>query len=304
MELALAIGLEKVDLTQPRLRCILFYVNCVKRNQRKVEYTPVAAVLGEFETQLLAYVQMRGRQILRSEEAASALGITATQAREVLSRMTRRRLIARVRPGLYLLPTRIPPGGRWSPGEFLALATLMDDRGAKYQICGPAAFHRYGWDEQVPQRIDVYNTAISGRRKIGAAEFSLIKVDPSRLGDAQTVRTPEGVDVVYSSRARSLVDAVYDWSRFGSLPRAYQWIRTELAEDRKLAASIVSAAVKYGNTGAVRRLGKLLELEGVPERLLKKLESRLTPTTALIPWCPTRVKQGSVDRRWGVIFNA
>ena len=88
----------------------------------------MATVLGKLETQVLAYVQTRGRRVLRSDEVAEALGISAAQTREVLSRLARRRLIARVRRGLYLLPDRMPLGGRWSPGEYLALATLMDDR--------------------------------------------------------------------------------------------------------------------------------------------------------------------------------
>ena len=146
------------------------------------------------------------------------MGLSPTQARSLLSRLARRRLVARVRRDLYLLPRRIPPGGRWSPSEFLALATLMADRQADYQICGPATFHRYGWDSQVPQRLDVYNTAVSGIRQIGAATFCLIQVAPERLGGTEVVPTPDGVDAVYSSRARSLVDALYDWSRFGSLP--------------------------------------------------------------------------------------
>lgn len=261
------------------------------------------AVLGSLETQLLAYVQMRGQQALRTDEVATALGISATQAREMLSRLARRKMIARVRRGLYLLPTRIPPGGRWSPGEFLALATLMRDRGASYQICGPAAFHRYGWDKQLPQRLDVYNTAISGSREVGAASFLLIKVDNERLGDTDVVRTPDGVDAFYSSRSRSLVDAVYDWSRFGSLPRAYGWIHQELKRDPRTATKIVKSAILYGNTGTIRRIGRLLEDEGASPRLLKKLEAELPPTTAFIPWCPTRPKRGGVDRRWGVVVN-
>ncbi len=261
------------------------------------------ALLGELEMQLLAYAQMRRKQVLRSEEVSQALGVSATQTRELLSRLARRRLIARVRRGLYLLPKHIPPGGCWTPGEFLALATLMEDRNATYQICGLAAFHRYGWVDQVPNRLDVYNSAISGRRTIGSVSLQLIKVDAGRLGDTETISTPDSVDAVYSSRARSLVDAVYDWSRFGSLPRAYDWIRVELAADPAIARQIVSAVFKYGNTGTLRRLGKLLESEGVSDRLLRKLEKALPATTALIPWCPTRPKHGAIDRRWGVVFN-
>jgi predicted transcriptional regulator of viral defense system len=185
----------------------------------------------------------------------------------------------------------------------LALKTLLDDRAGEYQISGPAAFHRYGWDEQVPNRLEVYNNVFSGERKIGSAAFVLIKVASSRLGDTEVLTTPEGIKVVYSSRARALVDAVYDWSRFGSLPRAYEWIRTELARDPLSAKAIASAALRYSNTSTLRRLGKLLDIAGVGESLLKKIERALPQSTALIPWCPTRVKRGTVDTRWGVVFN-
>ena len=261
------------------------------------------ATLGTLETQLLAYAHMRRRSTVRSEEVAATLGITATQTRELLSRLSRRNLITRVRRGLYLVPPRIPPGGRWSPDEFLALKTLMEDRAGQYQICGPSAFHRYGWDEQVPNRMDVYNSVLSGQRKIGSAAFVLIKVAATRLGDTEVFQTPEGIEVVYSSRVRTLVDAVYDWSRFGSLPRAYGWIRTELTRDPRAAAAITSAAIRYGNTSTLRRLGKLFELAGVNESLLNKFDRALPKTTALIPWCPTRVKRGTTDLRWGVVFN-
>ena len=104
--------------------------------------------LGSLETGLLAYTQGLGRQVVAAEELIPALGWTAAQERKVVSRLARKGLIARVRPGLYLVPRRLPPGGRWSPGEFLALTTLMNDRGGRYQISGPNTFYRYGWTDQ------------------------------------------------------------------------------------------------------------------------------------------------------------
>lgn len=58
-------------------------------------------------------------------------------------------------------PSQIPAAGRWSPGEYVALAKLMEDRGARYQICGPSAFNFHGLDEQVPQITYAYNNRIS-----------------------------------------------------------------------------------------------------------------------------------------------
>lgn len=259
--------------------------------------------LGNLETQFFAYIQMRGLQTVRAGEMSRPLGVTPTQERELLSRLARRNLIARVRPGLYLVPPRFPPGGKWGPGEFLALSTLMEDRDGRHQICGPNAFYRYGWDEQLPNRVYAYNNRISGERKIGTVALSLIKVSDQRLGETEVFQTPDGVEAVYSSRIRSLVDAIYDWSRFGSLPRAYEWIRTELATDEKAAGRLVKIAIEYANVSTIRRLGKLLELEGVKQSLLRKLDQKIAPSSSLIPWVPTCPKRGSVDRRWGVIFN-
>jgi len=60
----------------------------------------------------------------------------------------------------------------------------------------------------------------------------LINVSEARLGDTEESTTREGSIVAYSSRVRTLVDAVHDWARFGSLPRGYSWIIRELAAGR------------------------------------------------------------------------
>ena len=125
----------------------------------------------------------------------------------------------------------------------------------------------------------------------------------SRLGGTEEVKTTEGQTAVYSSRVRTLLDAVYDWSRFNSLPRGYRWIRGELAAQRVSAAELVKVTLRYGDTGTIRRMGVLLERQGVNETLLRRLERALKPTTSLIPWIPTKPKRGTVNRRWGVVFN-
>ena len=62
----------------------------------------MSAALGKIESQLFAYVQMRRLQTVRTGELVRALVITPQQERELLSRLARRSLIARVRRGLYL----------------------------------------------------------------------------------------------------------------------------------------------------------------------------------------------------------
>ena len=259
--------------------------------------------LGRQETQLLAYLQLRRQRVVRAGELSGPLRLTRVQERELFRRMARGGLIARVRPGLYLVPAQLPLGGSWSPDEVLALNTLIEDRQGRCQICGPNAFNRYGFAGQVPTRVYAYNNRISGERTIGAVALTLIEVADERLGDTEEVQTADGLTAVFSSRVRTLVDAVYDWSRFNGLPRAYGWIRAELAAKRIGAADLVKATLRYGDVGTIRRVGALLEREGTDDRLLRSLQRALKPTTALIPWIPTRPKRGKVNWSWGVVLN-
>jgi predicted transcriptional regulator of viral defense system len=179
----------------------------------------------------------------------------------------------------------------------------MDDRQGRYQVCGPNAFNRYGFDDQVPTRVYAYNNRESGERTVGAVALTMIKVAPGRLGDTEKVRTAEGLFAVYSSRPRALVDAVYDWARFDSLPRAFGWVRAELDAGRVTAAELVRITLRYGDVGTIRRVGAFLDRAGVAAPLLRKLERALGPSSSLIAWNPVRPKRGTLDRRWGVVWN-
>lgn len=259
--------------------------------------------LGDLETQFFAYVQMRKLSIVRSGDLTSSLlHLSPDQERKLLSRLSRGGLIARVRQGLYLVPPQLPLGGAWTPNEALALNSLIEDRNGRCQICGPNAFNRYGFDSQIPNRIYAYNNRISGKRAIGSVVLMLIKVADERLGETEEAAL-DGERILYSSRVRTLVDAVYDWSRFNSLPRGYEWIRYELKAKRVDARELVKVTLRYGDTGTIRRMGVLLEDERVDSALLRKLNRALNPTSSLIPWIPGRPKRGTVNRRWGLIIN-
>lgn len=259
--------------------------------------------LGKLEAQFFAYVQMRQWRTVRTGALTGPLRLTARQELKLLSRLAQAGMIARVWRGLYLVPPRLPLGGKWSPGESLALNALMEELQGRYQICGPNAFNRYGFDEQVPNRVYAYNNRVSGERTVGPVALTLIKVADKRLGSTEEIETADGVKAVYSSRVRTLMDAVYDWSRFNSLPRGYEWMRKELAAKQVGTAELVGVTLQYGDKGTIRRMGVLLEREGVEAALLRKLERALKPSTSLIPWIPSYPKRGTVNRRWGVVEN-
>ena len=260
--------------------------------------------LGRLEQRFLAYAQLKRLTTVRYGELRSVLALDALQEKKVLSRLARAGVIVRLKRGSYLFPPRLPVGGIWNPGEYLVLRELMKAcANGRYQFCGWPVFNRYGFTEQVPTRVYAYNNRLSGDRTIGGQGFTFIKVSDDRLGAAVTSQKPDGVEIVLPTKARSLMDAVYDWSRFASLPAAYDWIRRAVAADRRLADELALAACRYGNQGTIRRIGYVLESLGLRGRWKKMMQRTLRRSVSLIPLVPSRSARGSVNREWGVVVN-
>ncbi len=99
------------------------------------------------------------------------------------------------------------------------------------------------------------------------------------------------------------MDAVYDWSRFNSLPRGYEWIKGEIKNEPKLTLELIKVTTKYGNMATTRRIGYLLDTLVWNPKVMKQLQLQLSTSNSLIPWIPGRSAKGSINRKWGVIVN-
>lgn len=259
--------------------------------------------LGPLASRFFGYIQLKGKDIVRTGELAPVLGITASQERDLLRRLSKSGWIVRLKRGVYLAPLRIPGGGRYSPGIALILRKFMEEERGDYQLCGPATFNFYGFDDQVPNVSAVYNNRISGSREIGNLAFQFIKVADSRLGATAEIMAAGDIPLVYPSKARTLMDAVYDWSRFNGLPRGYDWIRQALSKEPELSYELVEVAARFGNQATMRRIGYLMEKLEQPSQCAKRLEGCLNDSRAFIPWIPGAPSKGPINRKWGVIVN-
>ncbi len=259
--------------------------------------------LGSLSSRFFSYVQLKKKEIVRTGEIAPALSITGSQERDLFRRLSESGWIVRLKRGVYLVPSRIPAGGKYSPGAALILQRLIEEEKGKYQICGPTAFNFYGLDNQIPSVTYLYNNRISGKRSIGNLAFQFIRIADERLGAISVVRSREDAEIIYSSKARTLMDAVYDWSRFNSLPRGYDWIRQEIKNDYTLVSELSKATVKYGNIATTRRIGYLLDTFVQNSRITNRLQRQLSASSALIPWIPGRPAKGRINRKWGIIIN-
>lgn len=258
--------------------------------------------MSTLKNQLFAYTQMREIQILRQGELQSALGITARQEMELLSRLARQKMIIRLKRGVYLIPQKIPPGEKWQPETLYLIYQYMRLYDANYYISGLYAFNYYGLSEQIPNQVTIYNDRLSLRKKLGVLNVILVKVDATRIGKIKKIQSKSGGEVSIATCGRTVLDAVMDWSRFGTLPMAFKWIDF-FVKDKVFLKELVSATVKYGNVSAKRRIGAYLEEITKDKVLVKPILETLQETKNWLPLDPTAGTKGKTIKKWRIIYN-
>jgi predicted transcriptional regulator of viral defense system len=267
----------------------------------KIQYPKGA--LGRLESNFFALIQMRRMEIVRTGEVAPALGLSRARERDLLRRLARGGWIVRLQRGLYLAPRVLPAGGRWNPPEGVVLPAFMKAIKGRYQISGPTAFNRYGFDGQIPNSVFIYNNRLSGSRHIGSTRYVFIQVADARLGGVEQIKTPNGEELYYSSRARTLVDMLYDWSRFNGIPRGFAWVRQELKVGSVKATDLARAVVRFGNQSTLRRLGWILQRADASPTVLKRIKKALSGSKSPIAMVPSKPRRGPIVKEWGVIDN-
>jgi len=174
------------------------------------------ASLGPLGMRLFAVLQEKEIDILKTGEATKFLGITFEKERDLLRRLSRGGWLVRLKRGSYLVP-RIPQfDGPWKPNPFFILRKLMETYNAKYQLTGPYAFVFHSLKTEPAVEITVYNHRISQRKTIQDHHFAFIEITENRLGGTCSIQVEEDLEILCSCLARTLLDAVYDWSRFRS----------------------------------------------------------------------------------------
>jgi len=266
--------------------------------------------LGPLEARVLAWGQQKAKKagrsvvVITSQEIVDRLVIAPHDAHALLCRMNKLGKLPMLQRGVYLAPAMIPPGIVWRPSPYEALHAFMEhlQRAEQYQITGLAAFAYHGFSTQVAQELWVYNTQLSGRRIIGANPFVFIEIAAQRLGYAIEIGHPDGPRVRMASKARSVFDAIYDAVRFSTLPAAFRWLADQ-AHDGEFVEEILDCALRCGNLLTQKRIGFVLEHQGIRSRKLLRVLHRVARSQSVQQLIPAKSRGGPQDKRWGLIIN-
>jgi len=254
--------------------------------------------------QLIAYgikkSQGKPWAILSTEEVMQTLGLSLAQTTKLFTRLHSQNRIQKIKKGLYIVPGRFPPLGKiWKPSPYEVLWSYMNWLGASWQITGLAAFTRYSFSTQVPQVITVCNDKLSGKMEIGGNSFIFIKIPTKKIGNNNAFPIIGALQIPFSSKARTIFDAVYFSNIFGTLPAAYTWIAL-IAKNKDDIKELIECCNLYGNKQTIARIGFFLEKMNIDTSLIKIEKEKITET--LFPLIPG-TRRGPINRHWGIIEN-
>lgn len=256
----------------------------------------------DYQLLCLAEQKAEGRQwsLLTSEEVSDKLSLSKLQTARLLYRLKSQNRILQLQRGLYLLPGKLPPGKLWMPSPYEALWAYMNWLGAKWQITGTAAFLKYGFTTQIPQTISIYNDKISDTLETSSWKFVFIKINQTKIGNIQFFSMSGGIEIPYSSKARTIFDALYDGSRFNTAIESINWL-ISIKDNKNDIQEFINCCLIYGDKQTICRSGFILEKLGFDvSRILKYLEPMKNSTMiSLVPGS----RKGKIEKKWSTIEN-
>lgn len=132
--------------------------------------------------------------------------------------------------------------------------------------------------------------------KVVSKRLGAIKKMKSYIGDGNFVWAR------HSSPEQAILDAVYDYKKYGTLPKAYDWIAIAVQDKKVSPKKIIDVTIKYGNTISQKRIGWILDKLKVPKGIISSLQKKASKTKFLTPLDPKN-RKGPINKKWGVIEN-
>ena len=266
---------------------------------------PKQSLVGIELVRLLAYEGDRIFSSDRARELAPRVGLKDAYLGESLYHLRKNNWIVSLRRGLYALSPTVP--GVAAAHEFEIAMALVDPAIVSHW----SALHHHGLTEQVPRDVFVLTTKgtwiprsrevkqgqSSGGYAIGDTTYRFVQVKPDRFfGDEKVWVGDARVSV--TDLERTLLDGLSMPKYCGDFAEVLHAFRVGM--DRLNTERITEYANRLGVTTA-KRLGWVLEAEGVVPSKLKKLAS--LPIKGYRKLDPTGPRKGPCNSRWMVQEN-
>jgi len=248
----------------------------------------------------------RGVTIARAEDLSSAIGVSKSWAKNILSKLAKRGAAHRVGRGKYaIIPADVIYGRKSYVADPLVLVSeLMKD--CEYYVAYQSAAHVHGIVEQVPFRTTV--TVLKQKRpvKVGNTQIDFVTLKESKFFGFKEVKY-SNVYLKVSDLEKTIIDCIDRQDLCGGITEVARTLSNAVATEKLNGEKLVSYVRRFKSYALAQRLGFVLEHLG------KVGEIQVEPTilddlwrlagSCTYPLDIKASKKGKVSKRWKIIEN-
>lgn len=251
------------------------------------------------EVDVIGRLSYEKAAIVTQADLHKYFGFTETVRNKIISRLLRKGIFTAINRGIYLFsPLEAGPRGR-TINEFLIPSHLFPQ--GNYYLGYSTMYNYYGFSGQIFQVMHLLNTTRQKEKIVGAMQFKLLKVSPSRMYGLTKLEI-KGASVIVSDRERTLVDLIYFPDPIGGLREAYKIAKMHVLDKKISIEKFTDYAARFPSISTRKRIGFILEECGVAPRLLLSLRKSIKGR-ALIALFPKKTREGPINNEWGIIVN-
>ena len=253
--------------------------------------------LGRKEAELVARLMYENKKIVTTEDIDNYIPEGYKYRRQLVYSLKTKSILSPIKRGVYVFTPldSVPTGIRIN--EFLIPALFFPDN--NYYIGYSTMFSYYGFTDQVFQTVYVLNTTRCREMDIRGVTYKFVKVPENRIYGVDSI-TVEGMEVIVSSRERTLVDLIYFNKPVGGLSPALRIFKRITGEKGYDIRKFIRYAASFPNVTTRKRIGLELEKINISGPILKPLRESIKDT-AISSFNSSR--KGSINKTWRVIIN-
>lgn len=278
--------------------------------EKLTEYEPTKpSLLRLSPTEQEAYFALlrRGVTIAKAEDLSSALGLSKSWAKNVLSKLAKRGAAHRVGRGKYaIIPADVMHGRKsYVVDPFVLVSELM--KKSVYYVAYQSAAHVHGIAEQIPFRTTV--TVLRQRRqvKFGNVQIDFVKLKGSKFFGFKELRY-SNVLLKVSDLEKTIIDCIDRQELCGGIVEVARTLSNAVATEKLDWERLISWVRRFKSYAVAQRLGFLLErLEMIGEIQLSPMvldKLWLLVGSSTYPLDIKAPKKGKISKKWKIIENA
>jgi predicted transcriptional regulator of viral defense system len=254
--------------------------------------------LSKREQALLAAWEREGIRSITLRQIQESVG--PGSARVVASRLVRKGVLDRLRPGLYAVRPFRAAARPWIQPTLVAIEFLLVDK--PHYVGGLAAFTLNRLTtQQYTSLVDVFVLSYLPPRRLGNARVVFHRRRQGTFSTGITTFDVDGVAVSTSDRERTVLDALEEFRVVGGMDEAIKLFAEALPKINPQV--LVAQALAIARDSTCQRLGVLLERANVEGAYMTELAARASRSSGIHLLIPGRPRSGPLHQKWHVIEN-